>query len=229
MKTLHKEIDYTSFTTGTGQANQESWFQDFDSGQDKNWVKIGTANQFAMYNAEYIDLAGLQVEDESIFFEAITGQMPYPPLIAAKTTGTPNPPAGASLILQDIITTIPLDLDNFQQFSLDYFGGFGFKDSQYDFEHIVYFRSQTWTTDVDFQGYICNLTNSSQCGSGMPTASDRLYCYRILVWTAQCQNARITVPPLRFVLAVTPKKEHDVEYIYRLKRSYELQQTFDRD
>lgn len=229
MKTLTKEIDWTLFTTGTGELNQEAWFDDFDAGQQKNWIKLGTDNAFSIYSAEYIDLNGLQIEDKSIFFEGITGQSPYAPIIVGKTAATPNPPAGASLIIQDIITSVPMVLDDYQQWAQDYYSGFGYKDSQYDFEHVIYFRSQTWSTDVDYQGFICNLTNQTQSGSGMPTASDRLYCYRFVIWTAQVQNARVTIPPLRFVLAVTPKKESDLEYIYRLKRSYELQQSFDRD
>ena len=235
MKTLTKELDSTIFTTGTGQPDQDSWFEDWQESEDgsnrmqKAWIKLGGNNAFSMYCEEYIDLNGLQIEDESIFFDGITATSPYPPIIAGKTSGTPNPPAGASLLIADIITSVPLVLDDYNQWAMDWFAGIGYKDSQYDFEHVIYYRSQTWSTDVDYQGFICNLTNQSQSGSGMPTASDRLYCYRFVIWTTQVQNARVSIPPLRFVLAVTPKKESELEYIYRLKRSYELQQSFDRD
>lgn len=227
MRTLHKEHGYVAYQTGTGTPNQESWFEGFFGTTQGEWKKIGADSANCIMSEQFIDLNGLNIDDKSVFFEAITAQSPNPPLIGPKVFGGANPPAGASLVIHDIITSVPLIIDNNIIDDLTY--GIGFMQSPYDFEHVIYYRSQSWSTDVDFAGFICNMTSQSQNGSGMPTASDRLYCYRFVQWTTQVQNALVSIPPVRYVLAVTAKKEHDVEYIYRLKRSYELQQSFDRD
>ena len=229
MKTLHKEHSLVQYQTGT-VANNQPQPAYFDSFVFQNeWEKLGGDNQFTIYAENYIDLNGLEIDDKSIFFDAITVQSPLPPIIAPKTSQFPNPPAGATIVIYDIIATVPLVIDTYENVSQDIFNGIGYKGSKYDWEHIVYFRTQSWSTDVDFAGNVANLTHQSQSGSGMPTASDRLYCYRFVTWSHQVEHALVLISPARYVLAVTPKKEHDVEYIYRLKRSYELQQTFDRD
>ena len=229
MKTLHKEHSLVQFQTGKVVANvmRPPWFDSFV--YQNEWKKLGDDNQFTIYCENYIDLNGLEIDDKSIFFDAITVQSPLPPVIVPKTSQYPNPPAGATLLIYDIIASVPLVIDNYANVSLDLFNGVGYKNSKYDWEHIIFSRTQSWTTDIDYGGFVANLTHQSQSGSGMPTASDRLYCYRFVSWSTQMEHALVLIQPARYVLAVTPKKEHDVEYIYRLKRSYELQQTFDRD
>tara|TARA_B100000161_G_C33523453_1_gene402318 strand:+ start:567 stop:1250 length:684 start_codon:yes stop_codon:yes gene_type:complete len=227
MRTLHKEHGYVAYQTGTGVVNQESYFEDFFGTTKGEWVKIGLAANNCIMSEQYIDLNGLNIDDKSVFFDAITCQSPNAPLIGPKVFGAANPPAGASLLIHDIVTSVPLIIENSIIDELAY--GIGYMQSQYDFEHVIYYRSQSWTTDVDFGGFICNMTSQQQSGSGMPTASDRLYCYRFVQWTTQVQNAVVSIPPARIVLAARAVKENEVEYIYRLKRSYELQQSFDRD
>lgn len=225
MKTLTKEHGRVIYQTGQAGPNQEAWFEAFAIGEDE-WDKLGPDNQFLIGTENYIDLAGLTLEEKSIFFEAITVQSPLPPVIQAKV-GFPNPPAGATVVIHDIITTVPLMFD--ESLNLAILNGIGFKQGEYDFEHVVFYRSQSWSTDIDYAGNLTTLTHQSQCGSGMPTASDRLYCYRLVNWSPQCQNALISIYPARYVLAVNAMKESDLTYIYRLKRSFELQQSFDRD
>jgi len=59
-----------------------------------------------------------------------------------------------------------------------------------------------------------------------PTAADCLYCYRIMNvpdhgdLTSGIQN--ITLPPVRVILDAFTVEEPDLEYMMRLKRSYEL-------
>jgi hypothetical protein len=227
MRTLHKEHNIVVFQTGTGAPNQEAWFEDWFGTTQGEWFKIGPNNFFTIGTEQYIDLKGLAIDDMSVFFDAITTQTTIPPVIEGKVTGV-NPPAGASIVLHDIITSVPLAIND-ELASVELPNGIGYNGSQYDFEHVIYYRAQTYSTDVDFGGNLCQLVSSTQSGSGMPTASDRLYCYRFVQWTTQVTNARVTIQPVRYVLAVTPRKESDLEYIYRLKRSYELQQSFDRD
>lgn len=59
-----------------------------------------------------------------------------------------------------------------------------------------------------------------------PTAADCLYCYRIIV-TSQAGNedaglVNLTMPAMRVILDAFTVEEPDLEYMMRLKRSYEL-------
>lgn len=60
-----------------------------------------------------------------------------------------------------------------------------------------------------------------------PTASDCLYCYRVMFAPAAGATDRIgikavTYPPMRVILDAFTVEEPDLEYMMRLKRSYEL-------
>ena len=61
-----------------------------------------------------------------------------------------------------------------------------------------------------------------------PTAADCLYCYRIAFLPDPRANstsngmATLTMPPCRVILDSVTTKEDDIEYLMRLKRSYEL-------
>jgi len=64
-----------------------------------------------------------------------------------------------------------------------------------------------------------------------PTASDRIYCYRIVALDVStlASAANINVQPARYLIQAVPKAEPEYEYLMRLKRSYDLQQSHDED
>ena len=61
-----------------------------------------------------------------------------------------------------------------------------------------------------------------------PTAADALYCYRVLYLTqpraddASNGISTVAIPPCRVILDSATGKEEELEYMMRLKRSYEL-------
>jgi len=65
----------------------------------------------------------------------------------------------------------------------------------------------------------------SSFSSGEPTAASRLYCYRIIVPLIDSTGTEIGIPAARFYLTGVRDEEPDLEYMMRLKRSYELDQT----
>jgi len=71
--------------------------------------------------------------------------------------------------------------------------------------------------------------NSEQIGSMMPTASDRIYSYRIVVFAASATETVLTITNARHLLKAVAKEEPDHEYMMRLLRSYQLQQEPDVD
>jgi len=61
--------------------------------------------------------------------------------------------------------------------------------------------------------------------SGEPTAASKLYCYRIVVPLVDSGTTILSVPAARFYLTGVRDAEPDLEYMMRLKRSFELDQT----
>lgn len=62
---------------------------------------------------------------------------------------------------------------------------------------------------------------SSQSGSSLePTAADKLYCYRLI--TMSGQDGTVSMPAVRVMIPGNISKEPTLEYMMRLKRSYEL-------
>jgi len=60
-----------------------------------------------------------------------------------------------------------------------------------------------------------------------PTAADRLYCYRMISLASPAGEdetglTAVYVPPKRILLNATSSKEEELDYMMRLKRSYEL-------
>ena len=89
-------------------------------------------------------------------------------------------------------------------------------------------RLRVLNTDLDNQAATFMIPISDeQMGSLEPTASDRIYCYRIVSLTGT--DGSYGVYPVRYLLRAEAKEEPEYEYLMRLKRSYELQNQPDRD
>jgi hypothetical protein len=133
-----------------------------------------------------------------------------------------------------IISTIPLDADEVAlQIGLN--GGPGFLNSQFPG---VTIGQQNWET-VLFSETQINLINSTlpalgicqpitnkQSGSLSPTASDTLYCMKIVgPWLLDdVIGDSLSIPASRVIIPGKFGIEPDVEYMMRLKRSVELSQ-----
>ena len=104
--------------------------------------------------------------------------------------------------------------------------GFG---SALTFDQTIYGRIRYFNIDIDTQaGNLAILLSDNQLGSLSPTASDRVYCYRY-VGVGMNAPGFFTVFGARYILRANAKQEDEYQYLMRLKRSYKLQQRFDRD
>jgi len=174
----------------------------------------------AFISNNYFDLAGMTIDDKTLFFEAAGVQEVGAPLLNV-------PGAGDAIRVIDIMTTFPL---TDQQLVLFYLYGNTAANSGVDFNNTIYGRINSWVVHIDtasFDGM--TLTNSNQLGSMMPTASDRIYSYRVLIPGTPMQGDRIDLLPSRHILRARAKEEPTHEYIMRLLRSYQLQQEPDVD
>lgn len=212
MKTLAKEHPLGKFLL----SSPGNW--ELDSGPAIGyWEKVANT---VFVSSTYFDLAGMSMEEKTLFFEAAGTQTALSP------TGTAAAVAGDSLVIGDLMTTSPLTPIEAAQAAA--FGNFA--PTPLSFEETVYGRIDEWVVHLDTGTWgSYTLTNSEQIGSMMPTASDRVYSYRVIYLNPSPTETEITVTATRHILKAVAKEESDHEYLMRLLRSYQLQQEPDVD
>lgn len=185
-----------------------------------SWRKEAGGNFFI--SSTYFDLAGLTREDKTLFFEATGVQSVREPTVVT------NPQPGDSMIVMDLMSTSPLTDEELVSFSA--FGNFASGTSEsLTWAQTVYARNQTWAIHVD-EGPLGSmiLQNEEFFGSMQPTASDRIYSYRVLL-PAHIAMDGLFIYSARHMLTAEAKTEEEFVYLMRLKRAYELQQSYDED
>lgn len=195
---------------------------DLTTGVIKNsgWEKY---NGQLFVSETFFDVGGLAMEEKTIFPQGIVVQQGSPGLMLGSA-------AGDSYLVWDVLTSIPIDtalpsLDLIRW--IDY--GPGFPGGKLNFEHVLFSRYQRWTTDLDTNNQFPIKIEEWQAGSMSPTASDRIYSYRVVLVGLGASATRILAPSVRHVMQVDTKEEQLYEYLMRLKRSYDLQQVPDVD
>lgn len=215
MKTLLKETPWLSVNQSPpGNFTLDTTFV-------HGWSEI--APRFFAYRT-YIDLAGMSQQEKTLFFQGAGQQDLYNPQVTAQA-------AGDSVITVDAMCQRSLTDD--ELIRLVIYGNFGDSDNiginGLTFSETVYLRHRQFVVDLDTQAWGQMVTVSdNQLGSLEPTASDRIYCYKVVTLsTAAYTNIRFS--PTRYLLKATAEEEPMHQYLMRLKRSYELQQSPDND
>ncbi len=217
MKTLNKEHGFLNANGAelTWEVNSLSTYG--------NWRLLsGSSN--AIMSSTYFDLAGMSLKEKTLFFDGAGVQNVNAPSVI-------NGAAGDTLIVTDLMSSSPLT--DAELSSLHLIGNFAQPGAKLSFDETIYARNQVWglTLNEVATGYMV-LLNESQFGSMSPTASDRVYSYRIVIAVGligQPSMDSITIYPARHILRAEAKEEPDHEYIMRLLRSYQLQQEPDED
>jgi len=141
--------------------------------------------------------------------------------------------SGTYLEVLEIVSQVPLGL----QTIADEWSGFGiaptrsvpsFLESTSSHEDILVGRYRTLlASTVSSDTTMYNTAKTQNFGSGEPTATDELYIYVLVrlsgLLDPEAENA-LRVPERRFVIAGLLAEEPDLEYMMRLKRSFELQE-----
>jgi len=217
VKTLQKEHQYVTITRVDGQ---QLWNI---SAQNGGWEAI-TPSGFVC-SQTYFDLAGMTMQEKTLFFKSAFVQDFLNP---AHTSGA----VGDTIILIDLMTSSPLSNAELQGFAVN--GNFSgltpTLSSNITFDQTIYARVRQYIVDVDTLAWgSFVLASDNQLGSMSPTASDRVYSYRMFFPGSPSTAATISVLGARHVLSADVKQEEEFEYLMRLKRSYELQQSYDED
>ncbi len=185
-----------------------------------------TGNNYALaYHETYFDLAGLTMDDKTLFFDAADVQQTLLPTWSGATI------PGDKVTVWDIMSSVPIVIDD--KLTADIVYNFGYPGSRQTFNEIIYARVEQYVTTQDVGTFGSPVkVNSQNYSSGMPTASDRIYSYRfveVAVASAASPITACVVTPPRHILSASAKEEPDHEYMMRLLRSYQLQQEPDVD
>jgi len=210
MKTLTKEFQFGTFNFADG-----SWSA---SANASNWRMLNPLNAVA---DTYFDLAGMSQREKTMFFEAAAVQTMFNPFHIG---GQP----GDAIGVLDVMTSEPMTDTELLQFIG--FGNFAEGQTGLGYQETIYAKLCEYAVDIDTAawGKFVKLAEN-QIGSLEPTASDRVYCYRLMTIGQPIQATRIVLYPARYILRAQPKEEAEYEYLMRLRRSYELQQSHDED
>ena len=204
-----------------------------------------TTLEHGVWQEEFIDLSGYQINDEVIIPAQIELQQ------AAPMTLSFNDSSFAWLLEYNFITSKRLGPGNYPnkfrafmeaitiqttgiataQPSLP-IGGPSFQDSVDDWDGLIYARMrmhgplQTAPTAyaTGFYDYLVPYF-ATEYGSGGPASSDRIYCYRICMTDFKNPGDSMYLPPVRYVIASLVDEPGNLAYMQTLKRSYELQQV----
>jgi hypothetical protein len=171
-----------------------------------------------------IDLSGY-TRDSLTFFPTGVG-LQDPGIYRFSPVVDPANPLIALQVL-DIVTSIPMDLLEVATTMVNDNAAPGMIGSSSQFESIL-FGAYRWFTPNDQVSYpnYMSLERSERFDSGEPSASENLYCYRIVQTVQQSlvDGNSVQIPAARQLIAGVIAEEKDTVYFQRLKRSYEIQQ-----
>jgi hypothetical protein len=214
MKTLAKEHGILSVNQATPSTGV--WTITVNNG----WRAI-TGSTRAFISETYFDLGGMSQREKTMFIDAATVQEVAPPVLTAAAPGD-------GFLMADIMTSEPLT--DVQALNLATQGNFGSVSCGLGFQETIYARIELWAKDLDTATWPYPMRlSSNQLGSLMATASDRIYSYRVVNIDGASAASDIAFSGVRHLINAVAKEEPEYQYLMRLRRSYELQQSYDED
>ncbi|MHA1883239.1 MAG: hypothetical protein ACTSUO_09370 [Candidatus Thorarchaeota archaeon] len=183
---------------------------------------VGPNGNFVYYESS-IDV-NLALDDLTMFPQAVLVQDP------GVYYRTPNPlpvPNIDQLQILDIISVRQLDPVEIANNMRDGNAAAGMLGTTEDFNQII---MGTWrlmgnNSTLGIASNVQTTVDVKDFSSASPFAQDRLWCYRFLMPLSDDLSASgLGSPASRFIVQVIVGKEGDLQYMMRLKNSYELQQ-----
>jgi hypothetical protein len=169
----------------------------------------------------FFDLAGMAQREKTMFFEGAAVQEMYNP---EHTGGA----AGDDVVVFDIMTSEPMS--DAQLIGFVGAGNFASSSAGLGYQETIYGRVRHYIIDLDTAAWgSFMLASDNQIGSLQSTASDRIYSYRILYITGGTVATQVNLYYGRHIIRAEAKEEAEYQYLMRLRRSYELQQSHDED
>ena len=186
------------------------------------WTSLGGN---ACYQQQDIDLSGYAMKNKTFYPYSSFEQRANTEYIQSAATLTSQP----YLVEVTIVSSLPLSNDDLLA-SIVGAPGFisitpGF--NRFDRSVIIHGEHRAYTLDstMSVAGGLnaLRLLDRQIFSSLEPTAADKLYCYRIVTVAASAGEVTdVALPSSRIIIPGTITSEPQLEYMMRLKRSYEL-------
>jgi len=185
-------------------------------------IDVGLPNFPCFVWNGYWDMSGFTVQDKTWIS---LGAGIQDPGLYTLTPLAPAPVASdLGMVSLELMTTTPLDLqivaDDLASNRMP-----SFLSTTANWEQVIFAQWRGWTaTNTTSFPDLLTPFSGQEFGSGEPSAAEKIYLYRFLLPTGTPNpTATFRVPGLRFRLGGVPVAEPDLEWIYRLRRSYVTQ------
>jgi len=156
----------------------------------------------------YFDLSGYTKEQQTLFCQSVAIQ--ENPLLFGNGV----------CFAAHVVSTQPLNLDDFTVTSPSTAWALpGNMGNHYSMQQIFWGQCTLYTEDTTTNSI--RPSTGGTWGTGYSTAGEKLY-YAVAYAIPKLVNSNIIIPDTTFVLPSVIDEEPDLEYIMRLKRSYEL-------
>jgi len=175
------------------------------------WSLHTTTTHFIFHRDDYFDLSGYTLEDETLFPQSVIVQEMQPIMGGS----------AVNAIRLDLVTTKKVTTADLGQVMNSIIPAPpGSMESTFSLEEVIYGRMEFWTNLVDISNTMAK-TQEGNWGTGDSTAGEKLYLTQAWILT-KISDAAFNIPEGAYVIPSLIAKEPDLEYIMRLKRSYEL-------
>ncbi|MCK5561099.1 MAG: hypothetical protein KAJ51_10915 [Thermoplasmata archaeon] len=187
----------------------------------KGW--IASPSTSVVYYETYFDLSGYALDDLTAI--PVSATLQDPGLYACTDTKV-------GLQVLDVISQERLDAGRVLNDLVTDNNAPGMMMSPNNFEQITFgnyrlFMGQlSFTSPSGLASVVYLPADGMNFGSGDAVTVEKLWCYRFVMarGATEASTSTIQIPASRFILNITVLKEKELEYIMRLKRSYELAQ-----
>ena len=218
---FEKDLPYLAIDVAAGSLNQSIGNPLPGTPMSGNWENKGGAVDALFVCEEVIDIAGL-TQMELTFFPT-SGDV--------QRTAVSMGPTDAFATEWILVTRSPYDVSN--AFSITnanmVFTLPGQLSNGGAFENFIWGQAWTWTRNTSLQQNFAIAVNTTLLGSGEPTNGDKLYVYRIIRVTAPTTPGIVEFGNARLLIAGQLREEAEFQQLMRMRRTYELQQTYDED
>ena len=189
-------------------------------GSFANWQ--GLTNLPAFYNETYLDLSGYELDDLTAVPMDVKVQDPGVHIFT-----------GSSQVfcIYDVLSQERLSEDDLRLLAennrTNRQMGLGMPEGPLDRSQVVFGLYRFFTNNVSQTGMPSLMLNARtvRFGSGQPTAVQKLWAYRIVIFAGEpAPDVEVVIPAATFVMTANIVQEDTLPYMMRLKRSYELSQ-----
>ena len=192
------------------------------------WTNYAQFGVDIPYYQTFIDLAGYTRQNDLTFF--MDDRAMLDPGVYRSTIGQAGTPAYNFYVeMVTVVTSGPVNPQTLiDEYLLGGDGNPGYADSTLDWDQVLLGNNTILAVDNQVGGQaLMTKFRNHYFGSGEPTNNDRMYITRFVVVSQASGIAdadTLTIPACRVVLRGMAAEEPEYINIYRLKRSYELNQ-----